>query len=233
MKIWPFDPIAKQHGGERIEQSHLQESLAPFHAIRGAIGDQLQIMVEGHGFWSVSAAQSIAASLEQFEICWLEDLTLADDLDAMATLRASTSIPIAASEYFMTVWDYQNALRRDAMDIVMIDPTWVGGITESLRIARLARDHGLPVTTHDATGPFNLLAGLHLGVSVPGFLYQETVRAYLRVVYPQLIDNPVDLVDGAMKPPSEPGIGARLLPDVRRLPGVHVVSSDKDGRRTR
>ena len=162
MKIWPFDQIAKERGGSVISRADLASGLEPFRLIREAVGGSIEIMAEGHGFWSLGAATTIAKGLEPYEPAWIEDLILADSPEALAALRRSTSIPVLASEYLMTRFEYASMIRSGAVDHVMIDPTWCGGITEARRIIALADAARLPVTTHDCTGPFTLLAGVHL-----------------------------------------------------------------------
>jgi L-alanine-DL-glutamate epimerase-like enolase superfamily enzyme len=67
---------------------------------------------------------------------------------------------------------------------------------------------------HDCTGPFTLLAGVHLALAAPNAIYQETVRAYIRTWYRDVVPQSVVIEDGAILPPTEPGIGTQLLPDV-------------------
>jgi L-alanine-DL-glutamate epimerase-like enolase superfamily enzyme len=220
MKIWPFDAIAKERGGLVIDRATLARGLEPFRLIREEVGSRIEIMAEGHGFWSIGAAKVIAKALEPYEPAWIEDLTLADSPDAVAELRRSTTIPVLASEYLMTRFEYGPLLRANAVDHVMIDPTWCGGITEARRIVALADAARLPVTMHDCTGPFTLLAGLHLALSSTNATYQEVVRAFVRLVYPEYVDEPVELVHGTVLPPSRPGIGAALRPDLSSRPGV-------------
>lgn len=220
MKIWPFDQIAKDHGGQVISRVDLVRGLEPFRLIREAVGSRIEIMAEGHGFWSLGAAKDIAKGLEPYEPAWIEDLILADCPEALAELRRSTSIPVLASEYLMTRFEYAPMIRAGAVDHVMIDPTWCGGITEARRIIALADAARLPVTMHDCTGPFTLLAGIHLAFSATNCSYQEVVRAFLRLVYPEYVDDRVELVNGKILPPSRPGIGAELRSDLLDRPGV-------------
>ncbi|MGI8688675.1 MAG: mandelate racemase/muconate lactonizing enzyme family protein, partial [Thermomicrobiales bacterium] len=158
MKIWPFDYIAhapgtyddwrtfrgasdpglRTLGGQRIDNADLNRGLEPFRKIRAAVGDKMEIMVEGHGFWSLPAAKKIAHALEEFEPFWLEDLMRADDIGALAELQRSTTIPLLVSEYLTTRYEYKPVLEQRAAEIIMIDPTWAGGITESRKIATMA-----------------------------------------------------------------------------------------------
>jgi L-alanine-DL-glutamate epimerase-like enolase superfamily enzyme len=220
MKIWPFDRIAQEHGGKSITHSDVARGLEPFRRIREAVGHDIEIMAEGHGYWSLGAAKIIAKGLEPFEPAWIEDLMLADCPEALAELKRSTSIPVLASEYLTTRFEYEAMIRAGAVDHVMIDPTWCGGITGARRIVALAHAAQLPVTMHDCTGPFSLLAGIHLALSSSNSTYQEVVRAYLRLVYPDFVDDRVELVNGRIVPPERPGIGGALRPDLVDRPGV-------------
>ena len=227
---WPtfkgvFDPHSAQIGGQTISNHDLKRALEPFRKIRDAVGDQMEIMVEGHGYWSLPAAKKIAHALEEYEPYWLEDLMLADDIDALAELRASTRTPILASEFLTTRYEYKPVLEKHAADIIMIDPTWAGGITESKKIATMAETYKRPVALHDCTGPFTLMAGIHLAINATNAVYQETVRAYLRITYPDMVTEGITVEEGHILAPTSPGIGTALLPDIRTRPDATVVES--------
>lgn len=226
MKIWPFDRFAQEKGGVRIEHRDLEAGLEPVRSIRDAVGREMDIMIEGHGFWSLPAAVQIARALEEHEPVWVEDMIRADDPTALAALCRETTIPVLASEYLMTRWEYRRLLDVRGADIVMVDPVWCGGITEARKIVTMADTYGVPATTHDCTGPLALYAGLHLMINAPNALYQESVRAYLRTFYADLVTDLPEIVDGQILAPTAPGLGTRLQPDVAGRPGVTVVASD-------
>jgi len=245
MKLWPFDYVAHQPGGwddwrsfrgmfdpdlrslggHDISAEDLDRALGPLRAIRAAVGDRMEIMVEGHGLWSLPAARKIARALEEFHPAWLEDLMRADDLDALADLRRGTTCPVLASEYLATRYEYRPLLEKQAADIVMIDPTWAGGITECRKVCALAEAHKRPVAMHDCTGPLTLYAGIHLAINATNAIYQETVRAYLRVNYPELVTDLPTVENGHILAPAKPGLGTELLPGVRTRPGAVVRES--------
>jgi len=226
MKIWPFDRFGLANDGHFITTDQLEQGLEPIRRIREAVGDRMEVMIEGHGYWDLPTAVRIARALEPYRPAWLEDMVLAHDVRAIRRLRESTSIPILGSELLVTRRQYKPLLDAEAVDIVMIDPTWAGGITETRKIASLADSYSLPVAMHDCTGPFTLMAGVHLGVSSPNAIYQEVVRAYLRTWYRDLVTVLPEIVDGCVLPPSGAGLGTTLLPDVERRPGVVVRRSE-------
>jgi galactonate dehydratase len=90
----------------------------------------------------------------------------------------------------------------------------------------MADTYHVPVTTHDCTGAHSLYAGLHLTISAPNALYQESVRAYLRALYSDLVTDLPQIENGHILAPTAPGLGTRLQPDVQSRPGVTVVASE-------
>jgi L-alanine-DL-glutamate epimerase-like enolase superfamily enzyme len=150
----------------------------------------------------------------------------ADDISSLAELRRSTTIPILASEYLTTRYEYKALFEQQAADIIMIDPTWAGGITESKKIATMAEAYRRPVAFHDCTGPFTMMAGIHLAINATNAVYQETVRAYLHVTYPEMVTEPIIVEGGHILAPSGPGLGTALLPEVRRRPDATCVISE-------
>lgn len=225
MKIWPFDPFSAATGGQRISLDDLETGLEPFRKIRQAVGNRMEVMVEGHGHWSLPAAKRIASAVEEFEPLWIEDLMRPDNIDALVELRHSTRTPMLVSEMLQTRYAYRPMLEAGAADIVMVDPAWCGGISEARKIGHMAETCGLPVTFHDCAGPINLFAGLHLAINAPNAMYQETVRAFIRTFYPDLITNNIDIRDGYAQLPVGPGLGTALLPDITGRADATVVTS--------
>lgn len=212
MKIWPYDRYSPETDGQRITAENLRRGADAFRLIRDAVGDEIEIMLEGHGYWELEPAKRIAAELEPYRPAWLEDLVLAGNVDVLAELTASTTSPVIASEMLSTLEQYRAVMERRAADLIKIDPTWAGGITESRKILTLAEAHGYSVAMHDCTGPFTMLAGVHLALSSPNAIYQETVRAYLKTWFADMTTDLVTIVDGHIQPPQAPGIGAALAP---------------------
>jgi galactonate dehydratase len=243
MKIWPFDfvahypggwdnwrnfrgmfdPTIRSLGGQDISAADIHRALEPFRKIRKAVGDRMDVMLEGHGLWSLPAALKIARAVEEFRPAWLEDLMRTDDIGSLAELRRGTTTPILASEYLATRYEYKLLLEARAADIVMIDPTWAGGITESKKVCTLAETYKRPVAMHDCTGPLTLYAGIHLAINATNAVYQESVRAYLRVNYPDLVTELPTIEAGHILAPTKPGLGTTLLSDVRTRPGATVL----------
>lgn len=224
LKVWPFDGAAVQYGPSRIPHAEIEKAVQPLRDIRDKVGMDLDIFVDGHAHFQLPAALRIADALREVQPLWLEDVLKMDNLDTLADFRRQSGMPISASEMLLTRADYNEALRKNAADYVMIDPTWVGGISETARIAHLAQTYNIPVSMHDCTGPLTLFAGLHVGAAIANCCYQETVRAQIQTVYHELIDTELKIANGYVDVPRGPGLGVRLNPDLfkKDRPGYRI-----------
>jgi galactonate dehydratase len=225
MKIWPFDPYAEASGGASIAPEDLDRGLEPFRKIRSAVGSAMNIMVELHGLWSLPAAKRIVRALEEFEPFWLEDPIRPDNLDALGELARTTHVPLAVGETLSGRQAFHELLARGAAGIPIVDPGWVGGITEAQKVSALAATFNVPIAFHDCTGPVVLVVGTHLSIHAPHALLQETVRAFYTSWYGELVTELPPISGGRIRALDGPGLGTALRPDVRRRPDATIVSS--------
>jgi galactonate dehydratase len=214
MKVWPFDRFAHEHGGLRISWRDLEGGMRPLREIRDRVGMDIEIIIEGHAFFQLPAALRIAEALREIRPLWLEDVLRVDHFGTLADFRRQSGMPIAASEMLLGRRDFLQLLAQQAADFVMVDPTWSGGISETLRVIHLAGGYNLPVTIHDCTGPITLYAGLHLAAAAANVAFQETVRAHIRSFYADLIDVAPTIERGYAVLPGGPGLGMRLHADL-------------------
>jgi galactonate dehydratase len=225
MKIWPFDRFAKQTGGNEIAAADLEAGLAPVRAIRDAVGGAIDIMIECHGMWRLPAALRIARALEPHEIFWIEDPIEMHRLDDLARFKEGTALAVAGSENHGTAHWYAEAFARGLVDYAHFDIGWMGGLSEALDVAALARAHDRCIAPHDCVGPVMLAANLQLLMAAPNALICETVRAYLRGFYAELM-RPVPLIEGGIARPLEaPGLGVELDPALWERPDARTRRS--------
>jgi L-alanine-DL-glutamate epimerase-like enolase superfamily enzyme len=214
MKIWPFDVAAEASNGTRIGRAELARALDPFRKIRDAVGNDMDIMVELHGLWSLPCAMTIATALEPFAPAWIEEPIRFNEVSAMAQLARHTSIPICASERLATRTSFAAMIAAGAASIVMLDLAWCGGITEARKIAAMAEAHSLPVTLHDCTGPITFAASVALSTVLPNVNWQEMVRAYTTGWYKEVAMSLPVVANGHVTAPDAPGLGIALRPDL-------------------
>ena len=211
MKVWPFDRFVHQNGGLYISPADVEAGMKPLREIRDRVGNAIEIMIEGHAFFQLPSALRVADALREIRPLWLEDVLRVDNLDTLADFRRQSRMPIAASEMLLGRSSYLSLLKAGAVDYVMIDPTWSGGISETRRNIELAQAYNIPATMHDCTGPLTLFAGLHCAVASANVVLQETVRAHIGTFYGQLIDTQPIIEQGYLLAPTDPGLGTSYL----------------------
>ncbi|MCX5571173.1 mandelate racemase/muconate lactonizing enzyme family protein [Kaistia nematophila] len=216
MKIWPFDIAAEKSRGQYISPEDLKKALVPFEKIRNAVGDRMEIMVEFHSMWQLLPAMQIARALEPFGTFWHEDPIKMDSLSSLSRYAAVSPAPISASETLGSRWGFRDLLETGAAGIVMLDLSWCGGLSEARKIASMAEAWHLPVAPHDCTGPVVLCASTHLSLNAPNALVQESVRAFYRTWYRDLVTALPEVKDGMITVPPGPGLGMELHPDLER-----------------
>jgi len=214
MKTWCFDAAAHRDGGMTISNDFIARAVRPLEKIREAHGDSFEFMIDGHGFFMLPAALRIAEALRPLKPLWLEDVLKMDNLRTLADFRRQSGLPISASEMLLSRADVLEVLIGQAADYIMVDPTWVGGISESVRLAHLAQGFNVPCTMHDCTGPLTLFAGIHVNASVAGCCFQETVRAHIQSFYSDLVDELPVISEGNVAIPTRPGLGVLLNPEL-------------------
>jgi L-alanine-DL-glutamate epimerase-like enolase superfamily enzyme len=225
MKIWPFDQFADETGGQHVEPRQIEQGLRPFRQIREAVGMEMEIAVELHSRWNLPAVLRIVEALDELRPMWYEDPIRMDNADALAELAAKTRVPITASETLTSRYSFRELLERRAVGIVMLDPGWVGGLSEARRIAALAEAYHRPVAPHDCTGPVVYTAGTHFCLATPNAMIQEGVRAYYHGWYREILTELPRVEMGYVAAPAGPGLGTRLQDGFASRPGVTVRAS--------
>lgn len=214
MKIWPFDAAAERTGGHHIDAAELRAALRPFEAIRAAVGDAMDLMVEFHSLWQLLPALRIARALAPFDTYWHEDPIRMDSLGDLRRYAEVSEAPICASETLGSRWAFRDLLETGAAGVVMLDLSWCGGLSEARKVAAMAEAWHLPVAPHDCTGPVVWTASTHLSLNAPNALVQEGVRAFYRGWYRDVVTALPEVRDGHVTVPPGPGLGLDLHPDL-------------------
>lgn len=225
MKIWPFDPAGIETGGNFITAEQMKTAIQPFEKIRKAVGDKMEIMVEFHSLWNLPTAKKIARALEPYAPTWYEDPIRMNSPQALAEYARSTDVWVCASETLGSRYAYQDYLNVDAAHVVMVDLCWTGGLTEGRKIAAQADTYHRPFAPHDCTGPVAFAAAVHCSFSQPNTLIQESVRAFYRGWYTELVTNLPRIEGGYAYPMEGTGLCLELKPEVFKRDDVTLRRS--------
>lgn len=210
MKIWPFDPIARETAGNYITAEQMKQAIEPLALIREEFGDSIEVAMEFHGFWNLPCAIKIAKALKPYQPMWLEEMLPQDNLAAYAELARSTDLPLCLSERLMTRWGFRELLENRAGQVIMPDISWCGGLSEAKKIATMAETHYLPVAPHNCGGPVLHFASAHLAANVTNLYILETVRRHYLDEYQGLVTRSLAPNAGELPLPPGPGLGIEL-----------------------
>ncbi len=184
-------------------------------ALRKAVGPNVELMIDAHGNFDLPTATQMCNRMLKHDLTWFEEPLQPEGVDALKQLRSNTDMPLCAGERKYTRWDILPLLKDGLVNFVMRDPCWTGGISEVRKIAILAEAFYVPVTPHDASGPFNILAGAHAMMSVPNF-YRLEYSAQSEPLYNGVLTEPLDIRGGYLCLPNRPGLGYELNHDFIR-----------------
>jgi L-alanine-DL-glutamate epimerase-like enolase superfamily enzyme len=116
--------------------------------VRETVGDGVDIMTDAYMGWNLDYAKRMLPLLEPFNLRWLEEPVIPDDIRGYAELKSYGRVPIAGGEHEFTLFGFQQLLEARAVDYIQFDTNRVGGITQARKIAALAEAHQVPVIPH-------------------------------------------------------------------------------------
>ena len=181
----------------RLGRERVRDDLATLRAVRQAVGEDMQLMVDFNQGLDLGEALLRCHAIDDFGLAWIEEPIVYDNLDGYIQLAAELKTPIQIGENFYGPRDLHRALQCKACDYVMPDFMRIGGVTGWLRSAAIAGTAGVPISTH---------------------LYPEVAAHVMRVTETAhwlewqdwadpILQKPYDIKDGLIHIPDVPGIG--------------------------
>jgi len=126
----------------------MQKNLGLVRTVRETVGDGIDVMADAYMGWTLDYAKRMLPLLEPFDLRWLEEPVIPDDIHGSAELKSYGRIPIAGGEHEFTLYGFRDLLQARAVDYIQFDTNRVGGITQARKIAALAEAHSVPVIPH-------------------------------------------------------------------------------------
>lgn len=187
----------------------IREAVGLMEAVRTAVGEDVDIMVDLHGRTSPAMAIQYGVALAPLRPWFLEEPCRPDDVAGLAEVARSVPVPIAAGERLVTLREFRTLFEQRAVAVAQPDVCHAGGVTGIRRIAALAEAHGVVLAPHNPLGPLATMVNVHLGFAIPGFLIQEVMRNDVPW-RDEVVDFPLAIVDGHVVPSDRPGIGIEI-----------------------
>lgn len=199
-----WDPFGKAYLD--ISNAALDKALRCVAAVREAVGNGVDLLIEGHGRFNIPTGIKIAKELEPFKPMFFEEPTPPDSLEALKAVRDKSPVAISAGERLYTRWDYRRFFDLMPADYIQPDISHAGGIMELKKIAAEAECRYIPFAPHNPSGPVANAATLQLAANCPNFCILEIM--YSDVAWRHDITNEkLAYKDGYITVPDRPGLG--------------------------
>lgn len=191
-------------------------------AIREAVGDDVEVLIDAGQCWDTKTAVQMARRFEPYRPYWLEEPLHPDNVEGYGILSRTSPLRIAAGEAEDQRHSYRHLMDVGMIDVVQIDVTRCGGLTEAKRIAGEALDRGREVINHSFTTDVNVAASAALLATLPRapFLEYCVEDTPIRNA---LCKNPPLVEDGFVVLPQEPGLGVEIDMDALERLTVKVA----------
>jgi L-rhamnonate dehydratase len=126
----------------------MQRNLNLVRTVRETVGDGIDVMADAYMGWTLDYAKLMLPLLEPFNLRWLEEPVIPDDVHGYAELKSYGRIPIAGGEHEFTAYGFRDLLEARALDYIQFDTNRVGGLTQARKVAALAEAYSVPVIPH-------------------------------------------------------------------------------------
>ena len=200
IKFDPFEPGIDGYHGYRPRE--IIAAVERVEAIRDAVGNNVDLMVECHGKFNASTAIKIGKMLEKYNLMWFEEPVPGGQVKAMKRVIQHVDIPVANGERLNSKLELKEFLEEGTVDILMFDCGKIGGLTEARKLLAMCEAYQVKTSPHNPFGPVNAMAAAHLSAADPSFLIQEHEQFCPWAVKPQ-----IRIVDGHLQITNTPGLG--------------------------
>jgi galactonate dehydratase len=210
-----FDPVGPYSAFDprQLSLGALENAERYVEKVREAVGGTCDLLFGTHGQMTTSGAIRLARRLERYDPLWFEEPVPPENVEEMARVARSTSIPIATGERLATKYDFARVLEKQAASILQMALGRVGGILEAKKIAGMAEAHYAQIAPHLYCGPIEGAANIQIDTCSPNFLIQEGIETW-GGFHAEILKEPIRWEEGYIIPPTGPGLGVELNEEV-------------------
>ncbi|MGE5549681.1 MAG: mandelate racemase/muconate lactonizing enzyme family protein [Bacteroidota bacterium] len=219
LKLYPLAaPAPGPHGRIRhvslrsIDKDYERAVVEKVRAVRGAVGPDIDVMVDMSAELTTDAAIRIGKRLEEMDLCFFEEPVDPFDTEALKKVSDRVDIPIAVGERLYTRYGFRRVMENHVADILQPDIGNTGGIMETKKIAAMAETYCMRIQPHNCASPVSTAAALQLAACIPNFAIQE-VYPYRIPEHFQLVDHApeLEMKDSFLPISGRPGLGVELV----------------------
>jgi galactonate dehydratase len=186
----------------------LRDAVTVMEAVRDAVGDDVDVMVDLHGRTSPDGAILIARALAPLRPWFIEEPVQPEQAAVLPRIAAA-GVPLATGERLVGRAGFHPVLEQRAVAVIQPDVCHCGGLSEMKRIAAMAETYGVTVAPHNPLGPIATAHNLHFAASTPNWLIQEQMRN-AAPWWDEVVSPPLEVTDGETGLPEGPGLGVEV-----------------------
>lgn len=202
-----WDPFGK--AWQQISKHDLNSAMECIAKVAEVVGEDVQLLIEGHGRFDIPTAVKIGRRLEEFDIFWFEEPIPPDDKEGMKQVKDRIRVSIAAGERLYNRYEYRQFFELGCSDYIQPDISHAGGLFEMRMLGAEAEARHIGFCPHNPSGPVANAATLQLAACVPNFVMLEMMMT--DVPYrAEICDEDLTIKGGRMVIPDRPGIGIDL-----------------------
>ena len=202
-----WDPFGK--AWQQISKHDLNSAMECIAKVAEVVGEDVQLLIEGHGRFDIPTAVKIGRRLEEFDIFWFEEPIPPDDKEGLKQVKDRVRVSIAAGERLYNRYEYRQFFELGCSDYIQPDISHAGGLFEMRMLGAEAEARHIGFCPHNPSGPVANAATLQLAACVPNFVMLEMMMT--DVPYrAEICDEDLTIKDGRMVIPDRPGIGIDL-----------------------
>jgi galactonate dehydratase len=203
-----FDPFGDNW--RMMSRYEFDLSLDIIRAVRDAVGDSVDLLIEGHCRFNVPTAVEFAEAMHHLRPAWFEEPVHHLNTGAMVEVARRSPVPIATGESLSSKQQYADLLKHNVVNIYQPEPLNLGGLYATRKIADMVDAHYGVIAPHSAQGPVCSAACLQLNASLTNFYIHEIFDEFNEPWEREIVTNPVKVVDGYIEVPERPGLGIDL-----------------------
>lgn len=202
-----WDPFGK--AWQQISKHDLNRAMECIAKVAEVVGEDVQLLIEGHGRFDIPTAVKIGRRLEEFDIFWFEEPIPPDDKEGMKQVKDRVRVSIAAGERLYNRYEYRQFFELGCSDYIQPDISHAGGLFEMRMLGAEAEARHIGFCPHNPSGPVANAATLQLAACVPNFVMLEMMMT--DVPYrAEICDEDLTIKAGKMVIPDRPGLGIDL-----------------------
>lgn len=212
-----FDPFGS--AWRMLPRYDFDLSIDIIRAVRDAVGDGVDLLIEGHSRFNVATAVELAREMEPFRPAWFEEPVPHTNINAMVEVARRSPVPVATGESFSNKQQFADLLKYDAVSIYQPEPLNLGGLFATRKIADMVDAHYGMIAPHSAQGPVCSAACAQLNASLPNFFIHEIFDEFNEEWEKDIVTGGVQVVNGYIEISEKPGLGIDLnIEEIQKHP---------------